>query len=361
MKTYRAAVVGCSRMGAFIDNEVVGSPRIVPPYSHAAGYAACDRTDLVACSDVRLEMMAAFGERYDVPKERHYSDYREMIEKECPDLLSVATQPEQRAEIVVHAVENGVKAIYAEKAMAASLAECDRMVEAVERHGVAFNLGTNRRWNTGYDTMKDVIDSGELGDLKSLIVYNNGTLFNSASHTFDLLLRLNNDHPVAWVQAHLPDGNAALDGEILREDPSAEGIIQFQNGVMAYALLSGRGHEYEAVCEGGSITAYNDGLNWLFRRKVVIDPQGRRGMREDRFPDFERASSTLRLVEDLVRALDTGGPTRGGVRVARASTEMIFAFVESHRRGGARVALPLQDCRLQLQRNKPPRQPKLTV
>ena len=33
MKTYRAAVIGCSRMGAFIDNEVVGAPGHVPPYS----------------------------------------------------------------------------------------------------------------------------------------------------------------------------------------------------------------------------------------------------------------------------------------------------------------------------------------
>ena len=36
MKTYRAAVIGCSRMGGFIDNEVVGSSRIALPYSHAA-------------------------------------------------------------------------------------------------------------------------------------------------------------------------------------------------------------------------------------------------------------------------------------------------------------------------------------
>ena len=69
----------------------------------------------------------------------------------------------------------------------------------------------------------------------------------------------------------------------------------------------------------------------------------------------------MRLVEDLVHALDTGEPTRGGVRVARASTEMIFAFIESHRCGGARVTLPLKDCSLRLERNKPPRQPKFSV
>ena len=66
MKTYRAVLIGCSRMGAFIDNEV-GSGLA---YSHAAGYEACSRTDLVACSDVREDVMAKAGERYGIPKER---------------------------------------------------------------------------------------------------------------------------------------------------------------------------------------------------------------------------------------------------------------------------------------------------
>ena len=67
MKTYRAAVIGCSRMGGFIDNEVVGSGRIALPYSHAAGYTTCERTDLVACADLRTDVMAEFGELHGVP------------------------------------------------------------------------------------------------------------------------------------------------------------------------------------------------------------------------------------------------------------------------------------------------------
>ena len=99
-ETYRAALVGCSRMGAFIDNEVRSSKSIVLPYSHAAGYEACGRTDLVAGADLRPEVLVAFGERYGVGPEHRYTDYREMIEKERPDVVSIATQPEQRAEVV---------------------------------------------------------------------------------------------------------------------------------------------------------------------------------------------------------------------------------------------------------------------
>ena len=81
MKTYRAAVIGCSRMGGFIDNEGPDSPSARRPTSHGASYYACDRTDLIACSDLRTEVMEQFGERYDVPKERHFTDYRELIRK----------------------------------------------------------------------------------------------------------------------------------------------------------------------------------------------------------------------------------------------------------------------------------------
>ena len=103
MKTYRAAVIGCSRMGAFIDNEVPDYEAIKLPYSHAAGFFAEERIDLVACADLRPEVMEHFGNRYNVPKANQYTDYREMLEKEQPDIVSVATQPEHRAEIVVYA------------------------------------------------------------------------------------------------------------------------------------------------------------------------------------------------------------------------------------------------------------------
>ena len=48
-----------------------------------------------------------------------------MMEKVKPDIVSVATQPEPRSEIVTYVANNGAKAIYAEKAMAASMPEAE--------------------------------------------------------------------------------------------------------------------------------------------------------------------------------------------------------------------------------------------
>lgn len=362
MKTYKAALIGCSRMGAFIDNEVMGSPWAQLPYSHAAGYEACERTDFVACSDLRPEVMDQVGSRYGIPKDGQYVDYEELIDEVQPDIVSVATQPEHRSEIVIYAAEHGVGAIYAEKAMAASMCEAKAMVEACEKNGVFFNLGTNRRYDNGFDKMKEVIDSGDLGPLRSLISYQTGALFNGASHSFDLLMRLNSDRPATWVQASLTGAEDVFSGDRMLDDPVGHGIIQFGNDVTAYALNTSRRSDFEAHCENGTVSSLKNGVEWEIQRAGAVDHRGRAGYFEPHpFPEFDSISSTSNLINDLVNSLDTGQPSRCGARVAYASTELIFGFIESHLRGGERVGIPLGESDVFLRRDREPRQPQFQV
>ena len=46
---------------------------------------------------------------------------------------------------------------------------------------------------------------------------------------------------------------------------------------------------------------------------------------------------------DIVDALDNDGETVGSIHLARRSQEIIFGLIESHRRSGARVELPLTE------------------
>ena len=137
-------------MGAFIDNEVIGAPGHVPPYAHTAVFTQCTRTDLVACSDIRTEVMEEVGIQFNIPKQNQYTDNKTLIDNEQPDIISVATQPEHRAEIIIYAASHGVKAIYAEKALCASMEEAKKIVEVCEQNRVFLNLGTQRRWHTGF-------------------------------------------------------------------------------------------------------------------------------------------------------------------------------------------------------------------
>ena len=348
MENYKAAIVGCSRIGAFIDNEVMGREDIVLPYSHAAGYTSCPRTDLIAGADLRQDVLENFGAQYDVPAQQLYTDYKAMIEQAKPDIVSVATQPEQRAEVSLFAIEHGVRALYCEKPLCASLEEADKMMAAVKKHGVAFNMGTNRRWHPGYDLMHEVIASGELGALQTLIIYAGGTLFNTASHFLDLVQRLNGDSKPVWVQGFLPKGDECLDGDEVIADPAGEGVVRFENGVTAHVLLTSLPNEHQAVCERGVITATNNGAEFEVRR-MEGERRTRRMVHAPNL-DFTQSSATLHLIEDLVQALDNGTPTRGGIDVAYDNAQIIFGMIELHRRGGARVALPLQDSTLRLKR-----------
>jgi predicted dehydrogenase len=350
MHAYRAAVVGCSRIGAFIDNEVVGRGHHLLPYSHAAGYEACPRTTLIAGADLRPDVLSAFGGRYDVSSEHRYTDYREMILKERPDILSVATQPQHRAAITLFAIEHGVRALYCEKPLCASVMEAEAIAAAVKRHGVALNMGTNRRWNPGYIAIREAIASGAYGALTALVTYGTQTLFNTGSHWFDLLLYLSGDAEVAWVQAFLPDGDASIVGDEVITDPHYQGTIAFTNGVTAHLIPSAQPFAHEAICTLGTISATQH--DTCFEARIGSDVH--------QLP-FTPASSTLRLIEDLVHALDSGEPTRGGVDVALVNNAIIFGFLESHRRGGARLSWPLGESPLHfVPQNSAPRQPKYT-
>lgn len=341
MKQYRVGIVGTGRMAGSIDDEVTQYPACVLPYSHAAAYAAIPYTKLVAAADINEAQLKKFCDRWSVSA--RYLDYREMIERENLDILSITTPGTSHAEICIFAANHGVKGIYCEKAMACSMDECDRMVEAVERNGVKFNLGTLRRWATGNDVVKDLIRRGELGKLQAVVTYNVGALLHSASHYFDLLLFFADDAEVDWVQGTVYAKPEEVSGQRIERDVGGTGIIQFKNGLRGYALETGLIAEFEVIGTSGTVRIMNNGIDYQIRKTTGFDGGKWKRIEVVPFPPYERKSPTVRCIEDLVQAIESGGTTRGNVRVARAGTEIAFGILTSHKQGGARVTLPLKD------------------
>ena len=142
------------------------------------------------------------------------------------------------------------------------------------------------------------------------------------------------------MQFHLTSGGDDLAGGRLRRDPNGGGRLQFANGVAAFATDTGRSFEVEVVCEQAVISSLGGDSEFLLREAGGVT-----------------AAATRRCARAPFRpspAADTGEPPRGGVRIARANLELIFACIESHRRGGARVALPLAGSDLHLERDATP-------
>ena len=179
-------------------------PPSMLPYGHSPAYEACERTDLVAGCDLRPEIRQKWGERFGLGAQHLYGDYKEMLEKEQPEVVSVCTQPEHRAAIIMYAAAQPcVRAIYAEKALCASVEEADAITACLREHNVHLNMGTNRRYDNGYEAARTKIWSGDLGPLKSIVVHATGPLFNGASHCLDVAMILNNDSKVIWLQGDL--------------------------------------------------------------------------------------------------------------------------------------------------------------
>ena len=167
--TYRVGLIGCGRMGATIDDEVKSGPnaQLFLPYSHAAAIVACERMELVAVCDPIEEKAERIRDRYGA--QRAYADYREMIERENLDVVSIATRPGPHAEQVIFAAEAGVKGIYCEKSLCNAVHEMDAMLQACMPRGVKFNYGTQRRYAALYRDARAMIERGDIGEVQAVV------------------------------------------------------------------------------------------------------------------------------------------------------------------------------------------------
>lgn len=332
----RAVLVGCGRMGGFIDDEQVGKPGFVPPYCHAGAYRAANGVDLVAAADIVPDKAEALARRWDVPET--YTDYREMILTEKPDIVSITTRPDTHAEIAVFAAENGARAIYCEKPMCASLEEADAIRLACETHGVALNLGSNRRHQEAFWKIRELVNNGAIGDVQLVVSYSTGGALWTHTHTTDILLFLAGDPGVLTAQGAADLHREDRDGHVIARDPQiVSAAFEFDNGVRA-AMTRCAGYEFEVHGSGGKVRTRGNGSTF---EAHVFDEFGRASVIP--FPPWERTTGSVNCVEDLVAAIVTGSPPRGGVDVAARGLEMSMGVIESERQGGARVDLPLGD------------------
>ncbi len=152
MKDLRIGVIGVCRRGTLAD------------YAHQPGKGS----KIVAGADIFPEKLEQFKARLKSDEEiRTYSDYRELLAQ--PDIQAVfITSPDYcHEEHAVAALEAG-KAVYLEKPMAITIEGCDRILDAAYRTGSKLYLGHNMRHFPVILKMKEIIESGLIGEVKAV-------------------------------------------------------------------------------------------------------------------------------------------------------------------------------------------------
>ena len=149
--TIRWGIIGCGNVC-----EVKSGP----------GFQEADGSALTMVMRRTPLMAEDFATRHGVPN--WTGDVDTLIEDEDVDAVYIATPPGTHCEYALRVCKAG-KPCYVEKPMARSGAECDRMVKAFTEAGVPLFVAYYRRALPRFLKAKELIDSGALGDIESII------------------------------------------------------------------------------------------------------------------------------------------------------------------------------------------------
>ena len=368
------------------------------------GLQAARGVELVALADVYEPNLHAAGEAYGVEVGRRYTDYREMIERERLDLVAICTQAPQHAPVAMAAAEMGVKGILCEKPIALTLGEADAMIETCARTGARLAINHQTRMIPNTFLVERLLQDGAIGELRAVRMVDKGgrpagnSLMELLTHVFDLA-RIYAGDP-AWVSAHLTVGEEGSGPGRAAEPGAAQRLARLEDivysqtawprdrdcglvlgdrcaatfgfgpregwhqgvtaGLDSYfqpirSASTGEGSQPNVELHGTDGVLFLGGTSGgveVFLHRGPWKPPGRlerfaapaREIAPGRYAERgAEAPHHTAMVEELTAAIEEGREHRSSGVDGRWALEMIMGTYESHRRGGARVGLPLAE------------------
>jgi phthalate 4,5-cis-dihydrodiol dehydrogenase len=203
---------------------------------------------IAAACDVREHALAQFAQEFGAET---YTSVEALCASPAVDVVYVATGPSNHCKHALIAIRHG-KHVIVEKPMAATLDECRQMVEAADAAGVKLLAGHTHSFDAPIRKMREVIESGRIGDLVHINTWNYNA-FNNRPWPANELQETHG--PVLNQGPHQVDILRQLAGRSLRSlrgttywDPSrnCEGgytcYLEFDDGVPATMVYDGRGY-----------------------------------------------------------------------------------------------------------------------
>lgn len=310
-----------------------------------------------------------------------YADYRTMLQKERPQVVSVADRHlDSHRDMVIACAQAGAS-IFLEKPMCRNLTEADEMVAACEKHHVKLAIAHQTRYSPRLQRVKDLIADGRIGDIlemrgrgKEDARAGGEDLMVLGTHIMDLMRFIAGDARSCHARVGVvgKQGVTPITKADLREGGEGMGTIAgnhinasytFDRGIIGHfasvraTRQKGEPDRFGLTIHGtrGVIQVTTGSLpachlladpSWFPGRSRVqwqaITSQGIG--KAETLKDGGLGQGNVWIVQDLLLAIERDRQPKGSIYDGRAALEMIHAVYESARTRAA-VDLPLRNRR----------------
>jgi UDP-N-acetylglucosamine 3-dehydrogenase len=203
--------------------------------NHARVYSEMNSVTLTALADTNEAALLPLAERY---RAKPYTSYREMLEKEKPDIVSIAVPTRAHFEVASEAIERGVN-VLVEKPLAMTLDEGKRLIALAAAHNVKLGVGHIERFNPVVGALKKKLEEGVLGRVLQVTIRrigpfperikDVGVFLDLATHDLDLLLYLN----ASGVTRARAEASQVLHSQ---HEDMAVGMLRFNDGMIGVII-----------------------------------------------------------------------------------------------------------------------------
>lgn len=347
---------------------LIGCGRIAPNHIAAAMNNAQDLALCAVCDPVPERMEAVLQPLAPQARAgvRRYTDYRDMLAKERPQLCAVATESGKHATIGLDVIAAGSHVII-EKPLALSLADARALIGAAERQGVRLCACHQNRFNKSIQKIRSAVEEGRFGRMlhgtaqirwnrgpayyeqapwRGTWAQDGGALMNQCIHNIDLLRWMMGDE-VREVMAYTDN----LEHPYIQAEDLGLALVKFASG--AYGLIEGTTNVYPhnleetlyLFGETGTVKAGGKSVNvieeWLFADGKDSEAEVKARFAEN--PPNVYGYGHTPLYADVISAIREGRAPYVDGRAGMRALELVLAVYRSaaeHRP----VTLPLEDC-----------------
>lgn len=214
----KAAVIGVGAMGR----------------NHVRVYTEIAQTRLVGVADASLQTGQQIAAKHGVPA---YADYRELLEREKPDVVTVAVPTRYHREVAETAMAAGAD-VLVEKPIAATVDEAQALIDAAQTFGRRLMVGHIVRFSPAIQALKEHLAGGELGKIFQIVcrrvgpfpprVRDVGVVIDLAPHDLDVMRFISGAEPVrvfAETERRIHTEHEDLMMALLRFDNQITGLL----------------------------------------------------------------------------------------------------------------------------------------